>query len=113
MESEGWCFNLANGCREELGGRVQWTHYQGNNKESCLESCMQIPEALGCEFQKGENGDDCKAFSIPVSNQSSDLSFYEFVDKSEFTCWSFNRSKNNNMDSKHFALIMLPSFLQN
>ena len=113
MESEGSCFNIANGCREELGGRAEWTGYQGENKESCLESCMQIPEALGCEFRKGGNGYDCKAFSIPVSNQSSDFRLYDFEDISEFTCWSINRSKNCYMNSKHDILKYLLMILSN
>ena len=104
VESEGSCFNIANGCREELGGRAEWTGYQGKNKESCLQSCMQIPEALGCEFRKAGNGYDCKAFSTPVSNQSSDVLLYEFFDKSEFTCWSINRGKNCYKDDKYCNL---------
>ena len=101
VESEGWCFNVANGCREELSGGAKWTGYEGKNKESCLQSCMQIPEALGCEFRKAGNGYDCKAFSTPVSNQSSDFLLYEFFDQSEFTCWSINRGKKYHKDDKY------------
>lgn len=101
VESEGLCFNIANGCREELGGRAEWTGYQGKNKESCLQSCMQIPEALGCEFRKSGNGYDCKALSTPVSNQSSDFHLYDLAGISEFTCWSITRSKNSYMESKY------------
>ena len=90
-ESEGWCVDVNNGCREYFSERVNLIGYPNMTKEPCFESCMQTPEALGCEygFSYLEGGKTCKVFSFPVSVGIENKG----IDKSHFTCWSINRSK--------------------
>ena len=98
-ESKGWCVNVNNGCRENFGERVHFIGYPNMTKEDCFESCMQTPEALGCEYGISYLNDErnCKVFSFPVSIgiENHDIYSYNYEgnSKSQLTCWSINRSK--------------------
>ena len=81
---------MKNGCRENLSERVHLIGYPNMTKEECFESCMQTPEALGCEYGVSYLVEyACKVFSFPVSVGTEN----DDIDKSQFTCWSINRSK--------------------
>ena len=101
-ESGGWCVDVNNGCRENFSERVNLIGYPNMTKEDCLQSCMQTPEALGCEYGLSHITGEitCKVFSFPVSIGigSEDIYSYDHepYDKSHFTCWSINRSKLSN-----------------
>ena len=84
------CLN-ENGDRDSIWSRrVRSISKRTVNKEGCLESCMQVPEALGCEYGTDSTGKRyCNAFSYSVS---AEIDEYAKFYKPPMFCWTINRS---------------------